>query len=182
MRVEFWWLPRTTRVRAISGAGMAIRAMAFDAAGGFDERFLLNYDENDFLRRLRGDVVYVPAARCRHLYNQSAGGSPEAPEAYARSEMEYLAKWGGAWARRFERSVAVPASGAGGRERPPLHDIFLTEASPLPSFETAAGCFGDESDVPADVWRVYRSETLYMRAMTRGGRILRTWSRARMSS
>jgi hypothetical protein len=58
----------------------------------------------------------------------------------------------------------------------------VTEASPLATFETAAGCVGDEGDVPEDVWRVYQGETLYMRTMTRGGHILRTWSRARMSA
>ena len=176
-RLDFWSLRRTTRVRAISGAVMAIRARAFDDAGGFDERFPLYFEENDFLRRVRGDVVYVPAARCRHLYNQSAGGSPEAATAYARSEGEYLRKWGGALARRFERPLAPPEPGSGASE-----GEIVTEASPLAAFETAAGFLGDADDVPADVWRVYRGETLYMRAMTRGGRVLRTWSRARMSA
>ena len=37
-RLAFWRLARTTRVRALSGAVMAIRAKAFDEAGGFDER------------------------------------------------------------------------------------------------------------------------------------------------
>jgi len=175
-RLDFWSLRRTTRVPAISGAVMAIRAKAFDDAGGFDERFPLYFEENDFLRRVRGDVVYVPAARCRHLYNQSAGGSPEAAAAYAQSEREYLRKWGGAWAKRFERSIAqTEADGDESGE-------IVTEASPLPNFETAAGCLGGDDDVPADVWRAYRGETLYLRAMTRGGRVLRTWSRARMSA
>ena len=65
-RVAFWSLDRATRVDALSGAVLAIRAKAFDEAGGFDERFTLYFEENDFLRRVRGDVVYVPAARCRH--------------------------------------------------------------------------------------------------------------------
>src|SRR5262245_59903695 len=34
-RLAFWELSRTTRVRAISGAVMAIRTKAFDEAGGF---------------------------------------------------------------------------------------------------------------------------------------------------
>ncbi|MEK6374182.1 MAG: glycosyltransferase [Acidobacteriota bacterium] len=180
-RLEFWSLRRTTRVRAISGAVMAIRATAFDDAGGFDERFPLYFEENDFLRRVGGDVVYVPAARCRHLYNQSAGGSPEAAASYARSEGEYLRKWGGALAKRFERpDVGRTLSPSGQAREPAPHDV-VTEASPLATFETAAGCLGDEDDVPDDVWRVYQGETLHMRTMTRGGRILRAWSRARMS-
>lgn len=176
-RLGFWSLQRTTRVRAVSGAVMAIRAKAFDQAGGFDERFPLYFEENDFLRRVPGEIAYVPAARCRHLYNQSAGGSPEAAVAYARSEGEYLRKWGGAWAKSLEQPIepSEPDGGAG-------EDEIVTEASPLPNFETAAGFLGDAEDVPADVWAVYRGETLYMRAMTRGGRLLRAWSRARMSA
>ncbi|HEV2720145.1 MAG TPA: glycosyltransferase family 2 protein, partial [Thermoanaerobaculia bacterium] len=103
-RIAFWSLTETTPVRAISGAVMAIRARAFDDAGGFDERFPLYFEENDFLRRVRGEIVYVPAARVRHLYNQSAGPSPEAAALYARSEAEYLRKWGGTLWKKFEKS------------------------------------------------------------------------------
>ncbi|MEA2342195.1 MAG: hypothetical protein QOF63_364, partial [Thermoanaerobaculia bacterium] len=111
-RVAFWSLDQTTRVHALSGAVMAIRANAFDAAGGFDERFPLYFEENDFLRRVKGDIVYVPSARCRHLYNQSAAGSAEAASQYARSELLYLRKWGGAFAKRFEgRHESLPPEG-----------------------------------------------------------------------
>jgi GT2 family glycosyltransferase len=179
-RVAFWSLDRTTRVRALSGAVMAIRASAFDAAHGFDERFALYFEENDFLRRVRGDVVYVPDACCRHLYNQSAGGSGVAAMRYAESERLYLQKWGGAFARRFEREVATAfrseaaAQGADG---------IVIEASPLASFETAAGHFGnDVLDVSDDVWNAYRGEVLYLRAVERNsGRVLRSWAKARIS-
>ena len=107
-RVAFWSLARPVCARALSGAVMAIRADAFDAVAGFDERFTLYFEENDFLRRVRGDIVYVPAARCRHLYNQSAGGSPEAAALYAQSERQYLQKWGGTFAKRFEQHSVIP--------------------------------------------------------------------------
>jgi len=110
-RIAFWSLTETTPVRAISGAVMAIRARAFDDAGGFDERFPLYFEETDFVRRVRGDVVYVPAARVRHIYNQSAGPSPEAAALYARSEAEYLRKWGGAFWKKFELETPLPANG-----------------------------------------------------------------------
>jgi len=188
-RLAFWKLERTTRVRAISGAVMAIRVKAFDDAGGFDERFPLYFEENDFLRRVRGDIAYVPAARCRHLYNQSAAGSSEAAAAYARSEDEYLRKWGGALPKRWE--VARAVAGSRGIEvsesHPPLETplprdpaTFLTEASPLPDFDTAAGSFVDR-DVPFDVWRAYRGELLYLRALAADGRVLRSWTRAKMT-
>jgi GT2 family glycosyltransferase len=176
-RVEFWSLDQTIRVRALSGAVMAIRASAFDAAGGFDERFPLYFEENDFLRRVKGDVVYVPSARCRHLYNQSAAGSAEAASLYARSELLYLRKWGGALAKKFEGSLQSSSAGEG-RES---SDIVI-EASPLATFETAAGHFGgDFADISDDIWSTYRGDALYLRAVDRrSGRVLRSWTKARI--
>ena len=185
-RAAFWSLRRTTPVRAISGAVMAIRATAFDLAGGFDERFRLYFEENDFFRRVRGEIAYVPAARCRHLYNQSAAGSQEAAAAYAESEMEYLRKWNGflgPLAKRWERpAMALALSG-----EPPLidRDDVVIEASPLPNFETAAGHFPPPNqhhvDVPAEVWSVYRGDVLYLRAMERAsGNPLAAWCKARI--
>ena len=175
-RLAFWELHRTTRVRAISGAVMAIRSKTFDDAGGFDERFRLYFEENDFLRRVRGEIAYVPSARCRHLYNQSAAGSVEAAALYAQSEAEYLRKWGGAFVKRFERMAERSQRPTANGQQP----TFLTEASPLPTFETAAGYLGDAGDVPDDVWRAYRGEILYMRSLTRDGRVLRSWTRHRI--
>jgi GT2 family glycosyltransferase len=176
-RVAFWSLDRTTSVRALSGAVMAIRASAFDAAGGFDERFPLYFEENDFLRRVTGEVVYVPSARCRHLYNQSAAGSADAASLYASSEMLYLRKWGGAFAKGFEGTLQVPAPEGG------ESDDIVIEASPLASFETAAGHFGsDVADISDDIWSTYRSDVLYLRTVDRRtGRVLRSWTKARIA-
>jgi GT2 family glycosyltransferase len=178
-RVAFWSLDQTTRVGALSGAVMAIRASAFDAAGGFDERFLLYFEENDFLRRVKGDVVYVPSARCRHLYNQSAAGSSEAASLYARSELLYLQKWGGAFAKRFEGRLQSWSAAEGGES-----DDIVLEASPLASFETAAGHFGsDVTDVSDDIWSAYRGDVLYLRMVDRRtGRVLRSWTKARIAA
>jgi GT2 family glycosyltransferase len=177
-RVAFWSLDQKTHVQALSGAVMAIRANAFDAADGFDERFPLYFEENDFLRRVKGDIVYVPSAQCRHLYNQSAAGSSEAASLYARSELLYLRKWGGAFAKRFE-GPHQPASTRGVDSG----DIVL-EASPLDSFETTAGHFGsDLADVSDDIWHAYRGDVLYLRAVDRRtGRVLRSWTKARISA
>jgi len=176
-RIAFWSLRDTTETRALSGAVMAIRTAAFDAVGGFDERFALYFEENDFLRRIRERrqrIVYVPAARCRHLYNQSAAQSPEAAAKYAASEMRYLEKWNGPFVARLLKKLE--------RERPCGPDIpvwprgradknvcptQLVEASPLPTFETAAGSFADVVDVPPDVWRAYRGDVLYFRVIDR---------------
>ncbi|MEA2240191.1 MAG: hypothetical protein QOC81_4915 [Thermoanaerobaculia bacterium] len=185
-RVAFWSLERPTRVRALSGAVMAIRAESFDRAGGFDERFTLYFEENDFLRRVRGDIVHVPAARCRHLYNQSAGGSPEAAALYAQSELKYLQKWGGALAKRLERHSAdvSPRHVENARAQSERTGDIVIEASPLADFETAAGHFaaGASAEFPDDVWRAYRGDVLYFRAVERDtGRILDSWAKARIA-
>jgi len=182
-RLAFWRLARTTRVRALSGAVMAIRAKAFDEAGGFDERYRLYFEENDFLRRVRGEIAYVPAARCRHLYNQSAAGLAEATTAYAASEREYLRKWGGTWAKGFERAQSLAVGRwplAESSQQPTANGqrpTLITEASPLPTFDTAAGCLAGERDVSDDVWSAYRGDVLYMRTVAPDGRVLRTWTR-----
>lgn len=180
-RVAFWSLDRATPVHALSGALMAIRASAFDAAGGFDERYALYFEENDFLRRVRGPIVYVPAARCQHLYNQSAGVSGEAALLYAQSERMYLRKWGGGFAKGFERISETPSLPD---EAVQTAGEVVIEASPLANFETAAGHFGnDASDVPDDIWTSYRGEFLYMRAVDRRtGRVLRSWAKARIAT
>jgi len=175
-RVAFWQLERPARVSALSGAVLAIRAKDFDAVDGFDERFTLYFEETDFLRRiaaLRRPVVYVPAARCRHLYNQSAGQvASEAAARYAQSELRYLEKWNGPFAartlKRLERAVGVEPP-AGGELLLPRTENVVVEASPLATFDTAAGCFPRERLValPAEVQRSLHGEAVYLRAVDR---------------
>lgn len=174
-RVAFWSLRDATPVVALSGAVMAIRLRDFDDAGGFDERFLLYYEETDFLRRMNRagrDIVYVPAARCRHIYNQSAGAEGDrAATLFAASELAYFSKWYGPRMARFARSL----------ERPPAHPVFelchgtfeiprpdlVVEVSPLPHFATAAGHFARSTRIclPPEVLRSFRGEALYLRAL-----------------
>lgn len=176
-RVRFWQTIETIRVRAVSGAVMAIRPRDFDLVRGFDERFPLYFEEIDFMRRIEragAAVAYVPSARCRHLYNQSAGTSLEASTAlYAESERAYLDKW----------SPRIVTRVLGGLERSQEHGDFrelasgepievdlddaLVEASPLPSFETAAGHFPPRGrlEVPAEVLSTYRGNSLYLRVI-----------------
>lgn len=177
-RAAFWALRQTKRVEAISGAVMAIRARDFDDAGGFDERFALYFEETDFVRRVaehRRGVVYVPAARCRHAYNQSAGQvSAEAAQRYIESERRYLAKWNGPFVahllKRIERPVSVPEVAA---SREPAIDVprdgLLVEASPLASFATAAGYIPSAGErrvtLPPDVWESFRGGEVHLRAV-----------------
>jgi GT2 family glycosyltransferase len=59
----------------LSGACMLVRRDAFLAAGGFDERFFLYWEDADLCRRLRGrgyHVRYVPAATAVHQVGRSS--------------------------------------------------------------------------------------------------------------
>ncbi|HEV7241010.1 MAG TPA: glycosyltransferase family 2 protein [Thermoanaerobaculia bacterium] len=175
-RVAFWSLDRTTPVRMLSGALMAVRARDFDDLEGFDERFPLYFEETDFLRRVaqrRKRIAYVPAARCRHLYNQSAAQTSELAAArYAESEWKYLEKWNGPWLARtlknLERRARLqPAPPVGGGSKPDAQTV-VTEASPLADFETAAGYFGYATDVPPEVRASLGGTELYLRVVARG--------------
>ncbi|HVR37854.1 MAG TPA: glycosyltransferase [Thermoanaerobaculia bacterium] len=173
-RVRFWSLREPEETRALSGAVMAIRAEDFDAVGGFDERFALYFEETDFLRRItehRKRIVYVPAAKCRHLYNQSAGEAPESAQRFADSELRYLEKWNGPSVarllKRFERS---PRSLSFASEKTAIaldRDDVIIEASPLASFATAAGHFPTSRHVviPDEIHRAYKGDALYLRVV-----------------
>ena len=178
-RIAFWSSNETRKVEAISGAVMAIRAAAFDAAGGFDERFFLYFEETDFLRRV-GRLAYVPAGRCRHLYNQSAAQSSEAAALYAQSELRYLEKWSGPFMARLLKRLERPALSMAPAPSPARAGDFVIEASPLASFDTAAGHFTTttEADVPPEVWDSYRGNALYLRVIDRGtADVLATYAR-----
>ena len=175
-RVAFWSRQQTTDTRMLSGAVMAIRAAEFDRVDGFDERFPLYFEESDFLRRmaaLRRRIVYVPAARCRHLFNQSAAQiASEAAAHYAESEVRYLEKWNGPFIARTLKRLERPLPTI---EAQPLRlpllldsDDLVIEASPLATFATAAGHFPStrEVDVPRDVLASLRGD-LYLRVVTR---------------
>ncbi|MDP9190945.1 MAG: glycosyltransferase [Acidobacteriota bacterium] len=185
-RVAFWSLRQTTETRMLSGAVMAIRAADFDRVEGFDERFPLYFEESDFLRRIaamRRRIVYVPAARCRHLFNQSAAQvASEAAAHYAQSELRYLEKWNGPFVARALKRMERPAPPLVAAEplRLPLSvsraDVVI-EASPLASFATAAGHFpaGREIDVPAGILST-RTGDLYLRVVVRDtGLVLGTY-------
>ena len=154
---------------------MAVRGEVFDSAGGFDERFALYFEETDFLRRVassRGRIVSVPGARCRHLYNQSAGQDPDrAGRLFAQSELRYFAKWNGPFLasvmKRLEKPRDPDSRGVWRGERIEVPPGMLVEASPLASFETAAGHFAQTATValPREVTDVFRGEAIHLRVV-----------------
>jgi GT2 family glycosyltransferase len=59
----------------VMGAAMLIRREAFDAVGGFDERFFLYWEDADLCRRLRNrgwTTRYVPGAVVEHPGGRSS--------------------------------------------------------------------------------------------------------------
>jgi N-acetylglucosaminyl-diphospho-decaprenol L-rhamnosyltransferase len=59
----------------LSGACLLVRREAFLAAGGFDERFFMYWEDADLCRRLRGQgysIRYVPGATAVHKVGQSS--------------------------------------------------------------------------------------------------------------
>jgi GT2 family glycosyltransferase len=59
----------------LSGACMLVRRAAFDAVGGFDERYFMYWEDADLCRRLRArglHVRYVPRAVAVHRVGQSS--------------------------------------------------------------------------------------------------------------
>lgn len=182
-RLAFWSLRETTAVPMLSGAVLAIRAEVFDDLRGFDERFPLYFEETDFLRRVaerRKRIVYVPAAGCRHLYNQSAGdASDHAAASYVTSEMRYLEKWSGPFMARLLKNLERPlpvipteVEGPGGPGGATTEDV-ITEASPSPTFTTAAGHLGPAT-LPEEIRKTLKTP-FYLRTVARAtGEVLST--------
>ena len=180
-RLRFWMLDRPASVEALSGAVMCMRTADVRRMGGFDESYPLYFEEIDFMRRLRRAgrrVMYVPAAVCRHLYNQSAGISPETALAYQTSELRYFWKWSGSTAVHFMAAMGKPREeeqpsqimeSGEMLELPGSAADFLIESSPIPSFESAAGCFPRDRHIlfPTDVLETYRHPKLYLRVVER---------------
>jgi GT2 family glycosyltransferase len=79
----------------VSGACMLVRREAFAAAGGFDERYFLYWEDADLCRRLRAaghHVRYAPAATAIHRVGHSSRGvRPSAIRAFHDSAYLYYA-------------------------------------------------------------------------------------------
>jgi GT2 family glycosyltransferase len=83
---------------AVTAAAVAFRRDAFEAIGGFDERFAVEFNDVDFCLRL-GEAglrsVYLPHVEIRH-YESKSRGIPDTPQKRARVAHEralFEARW-----------------------------------------------------------------------------------------
>jgi N-acetylglucosaminyl-diphospho-decaprenol L-rhamnosyltransferase len=87
---------RPRRVDWVHGAAMFLRADAFRAAGGFDERFYMYLEDVDLCRRLADlgwKSAFLPDAWLTHLENASTSDVPERRiYQHARSRILYARK------------------------------------------------------------------------------------------
>jgi GT2 family glycosyltransferase len=98
-----WDMSRGERIRRvdwINGAAMMVRADAFAAVGGLDERFFMYLEDVDLCRRLRDagwEVAFFPRAGLVHFENATSARVPERRIVqHARSRGLYARKHHGA--------------------------------------------------------------------------------------
>ena len=106
---------RTMRnVAAVTAACMAFRRDVFEQAGGFDERFAVDFNDTDFcLRVLRGGkrVVYTPFATLRHHKSQTV--------ARARADALERRAFERRWQALIRRDPYAAEQSSRGRDRVP---------------------------------------------------------------
>jgi N-acetylglucosaminyl-diphospho-decaprenol L-rhamnosyltransferase len=104
----------------VTGAAMLLRRDAVAAAGPFDERYFLYFEDVDLCRRLHATgrrVVFQPSARVRHRF----GGGSRRQVPWNRlwwhhglSGLRYAARWSrGLWSSRWWRAGAEAAAVGG---------------------------------------------------------------------
>jgi GT2 family glycosyltransferase len=80
----------------VAGMFMLFRTEAFRAAGGFDERFFLYYEDVDICRRLGllgFGALYVPEATVIHDARRESRRNPRRMAIHAASALRYLTRW-----------------------------------------------------------------------------------------
>ncbi len=100
--LRLWTASAPVVTPVIGGAVMATTRDTFVASGGFDERFFLFFEENDWCRRLNAAgkrILVVPSARVVHPYGRSIGAA--AAEHFARSQALYRRLWFPPWYLRL---------------------------------------------------------------------------------
>lgn len=88
----------TIQTDMVSGACFAIGREAFEALGGFDERFFMYFEDADLCRRAAAaglPIRYVPDAVVTHIGGASSSDDYHFGPFHARAMRQYLGKWYG---------------------------------------------------------------------------------------
>jgi len=98
-------LAKPLSVPWVAGSCMVVRRDAFNAIGGFDERFFLYFEDLDFCLRVRNargsDVIFDPTITIEHVRGASSNQAPMLSRtAYRRSQLHYWEVHRGKNARR----------------------------------------------------------------------------------
>ncbi|MHB8054148.1 MAG: glycosyltransferase family 2 protein [Candidatus Aminicenantales bacterium] len=99
--------PRGRETGWLSAACLLCRRAAFEAAGGFDEKFFLYFEDIDLCVRMRaagGRLLYVPSARVFHEGGSTTAVRPAASRfAYRKSQLLFYRKHASRGSRVFLR-------------------------------------------------------------------------------
>ena len=79
----------------MSGAALFVRKESFEAAGGFDERFFLYFEDMDLCSRVRSmgqRVAFYPEVVIRHLGGASSTSGHLQKREFYRSQRLYFEK------------------------------------------------------------------------------------------
>lgn len=77
-KLDATWSDTPRLVAFVTGTLMLVRTLAFAKIGLLDEAYFLYCEDTDFCRRVRaagGEIMYLPAVRCRH---EVGAGRPDA--------------------------------------------------------------------------------------------------------
>ena len=108
-QLRLWQAEAPTATDLVSGTLMAVTRSTFRAAGGFDPKYFLFYEENDFclrVRRLGLFPVVVPDALVCHAIGVSA--DQEAAEYFGPSLERFRRLWMPAWFTTFWPDAMPP--------------------------------------------------------------------------
>lgn len=129
-----WTALQPIKSYALSGAMLATRRDVWEQIGGFDEQYMLYFEENDWLRRLEShkySAQYIPDATAHHIYNQSAVNEPKAQQWFAESSERFKQQYYGRLVWKLIKRLpmqqpSIPIPKAIDTDRPQIKLRFTT--------------------------------------------------------